>query len=127
MEKICTLCIDEIWLKSHFFYNVPDDEIIGLEDFGNGVRSKKIATSVLAFLTRSNSESWKQTIGHALVNGFCPTDYLDGLTREAIEKLDTVGLRVIVVMSDMGSNFHTLAMHLGITLISLSSSITTTF
>ncbi|CAB3997363.1 transposable element P transposase isoform X1 [Paramuricea clavata] len=55
MEKICTLCIDEISLKSHLYYSVPDDKIIGLEDFGNGVRSKKIATSALALLIRSIS------------------------------------------------------------------------
>ena len=115
MEKICTLCIDEISLKSHLYYSVPDDKIIGLEDFGNGVRSKKIATSALVLLIRSISGNWKQPIGHVLVNGSCPTDFLDGLIREAIEKLDAIGLRVLVVMSDMGSNFHSLALHLGIT------------
>ena len=115
MEKICTLCIDEISLKSHLYYSVPDDKIIGLEDFGNGVRSKKIATSALVLLIRSISGNWKQPIGHALVNGSCPTDFLDGLIREAIEKLDAIGLRVLVVMSDMGSNFHSLALRLGIT------------
>lgn len=115
MEKICTLCIVEISLKSHLYCSVPDDEIVGLEEFGNGVRSKKIATSALVLLIRSISGNGKQPIGHALVNGSCPTDFLDGLIREAIEKLDTIGLRVIFVMSDMGSNFHSLAMHLGIT------------
>ena len=115
MEKICTLCIDEISLKSHMYYSVPDDKIIGLKDFGNGVRSKKIATSALVLLIRSISGNWKQPIGHVLVNGSCPTDFLDGLMREAIEKLDAIGLRVLVVMSDMGLNFHSLALHLGIT------------
>ena len=115
MEKICTLCIDEISLKSHLYYSVPDDKIIGLEDFGNGVRSKKNATSALVLLIRSISGNWKQPIGHALVNGSCPTDLLDGLIRGAIEKLDGIGLRVLVVMSDMGSNFHSLALRLGIT------------
>ena len=115
MEKICTLCIDEISLKSHLYYSVPDDKIIGLEDFGDGVRSKKIATSALVLLIRSISGNWKQPMGHALVNGSCPTDLLDGLIRGAIEKLDGIGLRVLVVMSDMGSNFHSLALRLGIT------------
>ena len=40
---------------------------------------------------------------------------LDGLIREAIDKLDVIGLRIVVVMSDMGSNFYSLANHLGIT------------
>ena len=55
MEKICTLSMDEISLKSHLHYSVPDDKITGLEDFGNGVRSKKIATSALVLLIRSIS------------------------------------------------------------------------
>ncbi|CAB3981577.1 Transposable element P transposase [Paramuricea clavata] len=115
MEKICSLCIDEISLKNHLYYNVPDDIITGLEDFGIGVRSNKIATSTLVLLIRSISGNWKQPIGYALVNGSCPTDFLDGLIRKAIEKLDAIGLRVLVVMSDMGSNFYSLALHLGIT------------
>ena len=115
MEKLCTLCIDEISLKSHLYYSIPADKIIGLEDFGGGYRSNKIATSALTILIRSISGNWKQPIGYALVNGSCSTDILDGLVREAIDKLDAIGLKVKVVMSDMGSNFQSWANYLGIT------------
>ena len=33
-EKICTLCMDEISLKTNLFYDIPGDKIVGLEDFG---------------------------------------------------------------------------------------------
>ena len=115
MEKLCTLCIDEISLKSHLYYSIPADKIIGLEDFGGGYRSNKTATSGLTILIRSISGNWKQPIGYALVNGSCSTDILDGLVREAIDKLDAIGLKVKVVMSDMGSNFQSWANYLGIT------------
>ena len=115
MEKLCTLCIDEVSLKSHLYYSIPADKIIGLEDFGGGYRSNKIATSALTILIKSISGNWKQPIGYALVNGFCSRDILDGLIQEAIEKLDAIGLKVKVVMSDMGSNFYSWANHLGIT------------
>ena len=115
MKKLCTLCIDEISLKIHLYYSIPADKIIGLEDFGGGYRSNKIATSALTILIRSISGNWKQPIGYALVNGSCSTDILDGLVREAIDKLDAIGLNVKVVMSDMGSNFHSWANYLGIT------------
>jgi hypothetical protein len=115
MEKLCTLCIDEVSLKRHLYYSTAADMIIGLEDFGGGYRSSKIATSALVLLIRSISGNWKQPIGYALVNGSCSTDVLDGLIREAIDKLDVIGLRIVVVMSDMGSNFYSLANHLGIT------------
>ena len=114
MEKLCTLCIDEISLKSRLYYSIPADKIIGLEDLVGGYRSNKITTSALPILIRSISGNWKQPIGYALVNGSCSRDLLDGLIREAIEKLDAIGLKV-KVMLDMGSNFYSWANHLGIT------------
>ena len=50
MEKLCTLCVDEISLKTHLFYNVSDDKIVGVEDFGGGYRTNKVATSALVFM-----------------------------------------------------------------------------
>ena len=70
MEKLCTLCIDEIYLKSHLYYSVPADKIIGLEDFGGGCRSNKIGTSAFTILIRSIFGNWKQPIGYALVKQF---------------------------------------------------------
>ncbi len=92
MEKICSLCIDEISLKNHLYYSVPDDIITGLEDFGNGVQSNKIGTSALILLIRSISGNWKQPICYAMVNGSCPTDFLHGLICEVVKKLDAIGL-----------------------------------
>ena len=36
MDKIRTLCMDEMSLKTHLLYSIPKDKIIGLEDYGNG-------------------------------------------------------------------------------------------
>ena len=52
-EKICTLCMDEISLKTNLFYDIPGDKIVGLEDFGSNYRTNKVATSALVFLIRS--------------------------------------------------------------------------
>ena len=35
-EKLCTLCMDELSLKTNLFYDVKNDRIVGLEDFGCG-------------------------------------------------------------------------------------------
>lgn len=70
----------------------------------------------MVILARSISGEWKQPIGYALVNGSCPIDVLDSLIKEAIEKLDVLGVRFLVVMSDMGSNFYSWAIYSGITL-----------
>lgn len=114
-EKLCTLCMDEISLKTHLYYDNSRDRIIGLEDFGDGIRSNKLANSGFVLLLRSISGKWKQPIGYALVNGACPTDEMERIMKDAIEKVESIGLNVVVVLSDMGSNFQSLAIHLGIT------------
>jgi hypothetical protein len=54
-EKECTLCMDEISLKTNLFYSIPADKIVGLEDFGGGYRTNKVATSAFVLLIRSIS------------------------------------------------------------------------
>ena len=52
IEKLCILCMDEMSLKTHLFYSIPRDKIIGLEDFEGGCRTNKVATSALVFMVR---------------------------------------------------------------------------
>ena len=40
---------------------------------------------------------------------------MEDLMKEAIDKLESIGLDVVVVMSDQGSNFHSLAKRLNVT------------
>ena len=110
-EKECTLCMDEISLKTNLFYSVPADKIVGLEDFGGGYRTNKVATSAF-LLIRSISGNWKQPLAYYLVNGGCPTDTMEDIVKEAIDKLECIGLNVVVVMSDEGLNFYSLATRL---------------
>ena len=60
-EKECTLCMDEILLKTNLFYSKPSDKIIGLEDFGS-YRTNKVVTSAFVLLIRSISGNWKQPL-----------------------------------------------------------------
>ena len=113
-EKECTLCMDEISLKTNLFYSVPSDKIVGLEDLGS-YRTNKVATSPFVLLIRSISGNWKQPLGYYLVNGGCPTDAMEDIVKEAIDKLECIGLNVVVVMSDQGSNFYSLAQRLKVT------------
>ena len=113
-EKECTLCMDEISLKTNLFYSVPSDKIIDLEEFGS-YRTNKVATSAFVLLTRSISGNWKQPLAYYLVNGGCPSDTMEDIVKEAIDKLECIGLNVVVVMSDQGSNFYSLATRLKVT------------
>ena len=46
-EKLCTLCMDEISLKTNLHYDISKDIIVGLEDFGSGTRTNKVAIEVI--------------------------------------------------------------------------------
>ncbi len=111
-EKLVTVCMDEMSLKTHLYYDISAAKIVGLEYYGNGYRTNKVATSGLVFLVRSITGGWKQPLSYALVNGACPRDEMEMLMREAIDKLEGIGLTVVVVISDMGLK---LANHLNIT------------
>ena len=115
MEKLCTLCMDEISLKTNLHYDISKDIIVGLEDFGSGMRTNKVANSALVFLLRSISGKWKQPLGYVSVNGGCHVTEMEELMKDAIDKVQGIGLDVVVVMSDLGSNLQSLANHLGIT------------
>ena len=41
--KICTLIMDEMSLKSHLFYDISSDSIIGFDSFGEGKTSNLVA------------------------------------------------------------------------------------
>ena len=49
------------------------------------------------------------------MNGGCPRDILESIRKDAIDKLESICLTVVVVLSDMGSNFYSLALHLNVT------------
>ena len=114
LEKLCTLCMDEVSLKTNLYYDITKDMIVGLEDFGSGARTNKVANQALVILLRSISGEWKQPLGYALVNGGCPREEME-LMKNAIDKVEGIGLNVVVILSDMESNFQSLAQHLGVT------------
>ena len=107
--------MDELSLKTNLFYDVKNDRIVGLEDFGCGTQTNKVANQALVLLIRSISGKWKRPLGYALVNGGCPREEMEELMKDAIDKVEGIGLNGAVVMSDMGSNFQSLATHLGVT------------
>ena len=106
-ERECTLCMDEISLKTNLFYSVPSNKIIRLKDLSKWLR--------LVLLIRSISGNWKQPLAYYLVNGGCPSDTMEDIVKEAIAKLECIGLNVVVVKSDQGSNFYSLATRLEVT------------
>ena len=71
ISKLCTLCMDEISLKSNLLYDIFTDEVIGFVDLGAGQRRELIATSALVVMARGITDNWKQPLGYFLVHESC--------------------------------------------------------
>ena len=72
MERYCVLYADEMSLKSYLFYDIPQDEIISFEDFGNRKTSVP-AKSALIIIAYSVAENWLEAARLYLLyrNWFC--------------------------------------------------------
>ena len=113
--KICSLMMDEMSLKSHLFYDISNDHIVGLEDYGSGESSGLPATSALVLMVRGVLFNWKQPIAYFLVNESSGSSQLKKILAEALNNLESLGLDVVSVVSDQGSNFLKLFKTLGVT------------
>jgi hypothetical protein len=51
-SKLCSISIDEISLKTSLLYDPDKDQVVGVEDFGDGKRSERLATSAVVFMAR---------------------------------------------------------------------------
>lgn len=55
-------------------------------------------------MIRGIFSNWKQPLGYFFYNSTCPGSQLKDIILDSIQKLKNIGLNVIVVISDMGSN-----------------------
>ena len=113
-SKLCTISVDEISMKKSLLYDSTRDEVVGIEDFGDGNRTKQVATSAIVFMARGITASWKQPLAYYLVNESCPCDKIKEKLFETITKISSIGLNVYGVISDLGSNFQKLVRMLGV-------------
>ena len=86
-SKLCSISMDEIALKTSLLYDPSQDEVIGVEDFGDGNRSECVATSAIVFMARAITANWKQPIAYYLVHESCPNDIIKEKMFQIIYKL----------------------------------------
>ena len=111
---VCSLLMDEMSLKSHLSYSLSDDSIVGLEDYGNGKSSCLLATSALVVMVRGLLYNWRQPVAYFLVTESCGPTQLHTILDDALLHLESLGLNVVSVVSDQGSNFLKLVASLGV-------------
>ena len=104
-SKICTLLMDGISLKSNIFYDSSKEHLIGLDDYWDKTSSGLVATSALVFMVRGVLFNWKQLVAYYLVHESSKSNELRKILREAFNHLASLGLYIVALVSDQGSNF----------------------
>ena len=74
--------MDEVSLKANLQYDQCMDEVVGVEDFREGKRTNKVATSALVFMARGIKEKWKQPLGYVLVHESFPREEIKSILFE---------------------------------------------
>ncbi|KAJ8976153.1 hypothetical protein NQ317_018092 [Molorchus minor] len=114
-DKICYISVDEMALKKHLFYNYTLDEIVGVEDNGTERTCFVPATSAAVFMLTGINSKWKQPIGYALSATSLKAVDVKKILDQFIDKVTSIGLDVVALVTDMGSNFIHLSNMLGVT------------
>lgn len=106
--KDCVICLDEMSLKSHLFYNITKDSIVGFNELHNK-KTFDIAGNVLVVMARGIAVNWKQPVAYFFLKTATAVSDLKDILFETITRLSNIGLRVRAAVSDQGSNFYKLA------------------
>ncbi|CAK1584213.1 unnamed protein product, partial [Parnassius mnemosyne] len=102
--KYCIICVDEMVLKRHLYYDIKNDEIIGLHNV-NGNITNEAASNAYVIMLRGIVVNWKQPIAYALLASTKQYEELDNWMNEVMSKLFQIGIKVMAIVSDQGSNF----------------------
>lgn len=62
-DKCCSICIDEMSLKSHLFYNRTDDKIVGYDTVSENNKTK-YGNNALVIMAQGIKKKWKQALGY---------------------------------------------------------------
>ena len=102
-------------IKENLRYNAKEDVVEGFEEMGEMGRTKYVANNALVFMVRSLTENWKQAVGYFLSSGPMKSDIIKSALLNCIDKVESVGLNVKVIICDQGSNNQSLVKSLGAT------------
>ena len=103
-DRFVSLVFDEMSIKDVLVYSEMKDQIDGFEDFGHLGRTKYIANHATVFMVWGLASKWKQPIGYFLSAGPIKASILQVLTRICINELETIGLHVVALICNQGTN-----------------------
>ncbi|XP_011862965.1 PREDICTED: uncharacterized protein LOC105559356 [Vollenhovia emeryi] len=112
-ERHCSLCVNEMQLRPHLFYNLSRDRIVGFHDTGTDKR-RTLSRKVLVIVACSLVGDWEQPVAYYF-HGTCRVDTLKTLIFQAITRLKSIGANVHALTTNTSPTFLRLSQLLGIT------------
>ena len=101
-DQLVSLVVDEMSIKEGVSYDKHHDAIEGFVHTTE--RGEELANYALVFMVRGLLTKWKSPIGYFLSNGAMMGKVMKSLLLQAIDEVRAIGLTVMVVISDQGSN-----------------------
>ena len=93
-DKLCVILFDEMSIKESLSYDIAEDSVVGVEDFGGGHKSSCVANHVGVFMLKGLVSSWKQPLGYFLTSGPMKAPLLRTLLLDAVDRLQSIGMLV---------------------------------
>ena len=115
LDRPVSLMLDEISLKSRLEFDPKEQKLVGLEDFGVGKRTGRVAKYALCAMIQGIANNYKQLIGYVFSSSPTPATELRPFVFETIEKINSTGLKVVNITTDQGKNFGKFFRDLGVT------------
>lgn len=113
-SKHVVVCLEEIPINKHLYYDLRHDNIIGFHDTGGKTRLKEVADCAFVISIKGCCVNYHQLIGYCLINTsfYCHTvnKWLDYTIRQLL----SVNLHVCAVVSKQSTGLETLAKSKGV-------------
>lgn len=113
LERRCCLCVSEMRLRPHLFYNLTRDRIVGFHNIG-AEKQQTLARKVLVMTARSLTGDWEQPIAYYFHSGICAIDVTKHLIFQAIIRLRDIGVTVHALVTNTAPIFLRLSRRLNI-------------
>lgn len=102
--KDCVLCIKKMAIKTHLFYNLSKDYILGFNNSCN-TNTYEPAKYVLCFMLRSLNYDWKQHIAYFYINNNFTEIHLKNTVFAVISHIQSISLNIRVMTVNQSSIF----------------------
>jgi len=97
----CILCVDEMSIKTHLYYNISKDLIVGFNQ-SKSVRTYDPAKHALVLMIRGINCNWKQPIAYYLISNSCTAIDLNNIIFSTIRRLKNININVKSLVTDQG-------------------------